>query len=78
MNCIKCGSPTHVTTTYQNTNNTVRRRRECMNEKCKHRFTTREKHEKTNPPKPKPLKQKAGYLIADVHHSWYNNGPSKT
>jgi transcriptional regulator NrdR family protein len=43
MKCVKCGSPTHVVLTYQNVDNTVKRRRECKNPKCLHRFTTREK-----------------------------------
>lgn len=43
MRCVKCGGPTHVLLTYQNADNTVRRRRECKDSKCNHRFTTREK-----------------------------------
>ena len=42
MKCLKCGGPTHVLLTYQNADNTVRRRRECKAKKCGHRFTTRE------------------------------------
>ena len=40
MRCPKCFGPTHVTTTYQNDDNT-RRRRECT--PCQFRFTTYER-----------------------------------
>lgn len=43
MNCIKCGEGTNVSTTYQNSNNTTRRRRICLH--CDFRFTTRENAE---------------------------------
>lgn len=43
MNCIKCGEGTNVSTTYQNSNNTTRRRRICLH--CDFRFTTRESAE---------------------------------
>jgi len=43
MKCIKCGKPTHVLMTYNNADNTIRRRRECRAPKCQFRFTTREK-----------------------------------
>ena len=40
MKCVACGYTTMVTTTYQNVNNTTKRRRYCL--KCMFRFTTRE------------------------------------
>lgn len=43
MKCVKCGGATEVTTTYQNENNTTKRRRQCM--VCGLRFTTRERPE---------------------------------
>ena len=43
MNCVKCGEATNVSTTYQNSNNTTRRRRICLH--CDFRFTTRENAE---------------------------------
>lgn len=43
MKCVKCGNSTEVTTTYQNENNTTKRRRQCT--VCGFRFTTREKPE---------------------------------
>lgn len=43
MKCIKCSGLTEVTTTYQNDNNTTKRRRQCT--VCGFRFTTREKPE---------------------------------
>jgi transcriptional regulator NrdR family protein len=43
MKCVKCGSATHVILTYKNVDNSIKRRRECKNVKCKHRMTTREK-----------------------------------
>jgi transcriptional regulator NrdR family protein len=47
MKCMKCGSPTHVILTYKNIDNTIKRRRECKNPKCRHRVTTREKTDDT-------------------------------
>jgi transcriptional regulator NrdR family protein len=44
MKCIKCDGVTEVTTTYQNENNTTKRRRQCT--VCGFRFTTRERPEK--------------------------------
>lgn len=43
MKCLQCGGDTRVTTTYQNADGTTKRRRECLDEKCQFRFTTREK-----------------------------------
>lgn len=43
MKCIACGYTTFVSTTYQNVDNTTKRRRYCV--KCMFRFTTREKAE---------------------------------
>lgn len=40
MKCVKCGYATRVTTTYQNADQTTKRRRECID--CGFRFTTRE------------------------------------
>lgn len=43
MKCLQCGGDTRVTTTYQNADQTTKRRRECLDDKCGFRFTTREK-----------------------------------
>lgn len=43
MKCVKCSGSTEVTTTYQNENNTTKRRRQCT--ACGFRFTTRERPE---------------------------------
>jgi len=48
MKCPKCGWLTRVLLTYQNADNTVRRRRECKNHECGHRYTTREKKDDRN------------------------------
>lgn len=43
MKCTKCGGSTRVLLTYQNADNTIRRRRVCRKTGCQYRFTTREK-----------------------------------
>ena len=43
MKCLQCGGETRVTTTYQNADRTTKRRRQCIDEKCGYRFTTRER-----------------------------------
>ena len=40
MKCAKCTGPTEVLVTYQNADNSTRRRRKCV--ECGVRFTTRE------------------------------------
>lgn len=74
MNCIKCGEPTRVSTTYQNDNNSTRRRRICL--VCDFRFTTREfpeqkdieKAESEKKEKPKKETKK----VDSLSQAWYN------
>lgn len=40
MRCPKCGGDTYVTSTYNNVDNRIRRRREC--DDCGYRFSTKE------------------------------------
>lgn len=55
MKCPTCSAATRVTSTYQNEDGRVRRRRECL--VCKKRFTTRESEVRN--PEQLPLFKKA-------------------
>ena len=87
MNCIKCGEGTNVSTTYQNSNNTTRRRRICLH--CDFRFTTRENAEDKDVQR---AYQERGAVVKKEHedglgarkgvdrlsHAWYNPTPTNT
>ena len=56
MKCPKCGGDTYVTSTYNNANNRIRRRREC--ESCNYRFSTKEEeHQFVKPGEESPEKE---------------------
>ena len=65
MKCAKCTGPTEVLVTYQNADNSTRRRRKCM--ECGIRFTTREHLE---PGSVTERKEEGG--IDKESHPWYN------
>ena len=67
MICPKCGGSTKVMTTYQNENNSTRRRRRCM--ECDFRFTTRE-----NVAPPEEQLYPYGVRIDSLSHPCYNQG----
>ena len=85
MNCIKCGEGTNVSTTYQNSNNTTRRRRICLH--CDFRFTTRESAEDKDVQR---AYQERGAVVKKEYedslgarkgvdrlsHAWYNPTPT--
>lgn len=87
MNCVKCGEATNVSTTYQNSNNTTRRRRICLH--CDFRFTTRESAEEKDVQR---AYQERGAAIKKEYedslgkrkgvdrlsHAWYNPSPTNT
>jgi transcription elongation factor Elf1 len=86
MNCVKCGEATNVSTTYQNSNNTTRRRRICLH--CDFRFTTRENAEEADVQRAE--KERGSGIVAAVaknglgrkkgvdrlSHAWYNPSPT--
>ena len=79
MNCVKCGEATNVSTTYQNSNNTTRRRRICLH--CDFRFTTRENAEEADVQR---AQQERGAEIVGkkgvdrLSRAWYNSSPTNT
>jgi len=87
VNCVKCGETTSVSTTYQNSNNTTRRRRICLH--CDFRFTTRESAEDADVQR---AQQERGAVIKKEYednlgkrkgvdrlsHAWYNSTPTNT
>ena len=78
MKCIKCGEKSHVTLTYRNSDNTVKRRRECYS--CEFRFTTREKPDPVQYQyvRDKRKGERVGERKVDsLYDAWYNNGPHK-
>ena len=86
MNCVKCGEATSVSTTYQNSNNTTRRRRICLH--CDFRFTTRENAEDADVQR---AQQERGAEVVEkykdslgkkgvdrISRAWYNSSPTNT
>jgi len=86
VNCVKCGEATNVSTTYQNSNNTTRRRRICLH--CDFRFTTRENAEEADVQR---AQQERGAEVVEKYkdnlgkkgvdrlsHAWYNSTPTNT
>lgn len=56
MRCPKCGGDTCVTSTYNNVDNRIRRRRECGG--CRYRFSTKEEeHRFVKPGEESPEKE---------------------
>jgi len=83
VNCIKCGEATNVSTTYQNSNNTTRRRRICLH--CDFRFTTRESAEDKD--LLRADQERGASVVAEykrekgvdrLSHAWYNPPPTDT
>lgn len=70
MKCVKCGARSCVTLTYQNQNNTVKRRRECL--ECQHRFTTREIATTEKISVKEAVAASKEHSIDRLHQLWYN------
>jgi len=64
MKCPECNGVTEVLVTYQNADNSTRRRRKCMD--CAIRFTTREHLE------PGSITEKKIRGVDEVINPWYN------
>lgn len=64
MKCVKCAGVTEVLVTYQNADNSTRRRRKCVD--CSVRFTTREHLE------PDSITERKVEGVDKESHPWYN------
>lgn len=63
MNCPKCGHGVQLVVDSRPTDDRVRRRRECCNKQCRHRFTTLETYAERND-RPGPMYHFAGVAEA--------------